>query len=129
MSIIDSLITNRASGTYYNSTDLNRVGQAMQYIAGRIVDMGGSCVVNPKTDWSMQDIPTEAQMAEYLSDLATIRAAYAILQDTPAVPGSMEHLTYGTANAIERILHDVNALLVNAAAAWYYSGEIYGGEV
>lgn len=114
---------------HYNATDLNRVGQAMQYVAERIVDMGGTCVVNPKTDWTMQDIPTEVQMAAYLSDLAVIRAAYAALPDTPTVPSSMERMGYGAANDIERILQDVDTLLTNASAAWFYSGDLYGGEV
>ena len=36
MSIIDTLITNRTRGDYYNITDLNRVGQAMRYVAARL---------------------------------------------------------------------------------------------
>ena len=32
MSIIDTLITDRTRGDYYNITDLNRVGQAMRYV-------------------------------------------------------------------------------------------------
>lgn len=135
--MIETLITDRTQADveqrtakgYYNASDLNRVGQAMRYVAARIVDMGGACAVNPKADWAMQDIPTEAQMAAYLSDLAVMRAAYAALPDTPVAPGSMEHLTYSTANDIERILQDVDMLLTNAAAAWRYSGtDLYSGE-
>ncbi|ODU56966.1 MAG: hypothetical protein ABT01_02975 [Clostridium sp. SCN 57-10] len=134
--MIETLITDRAQADveqrtakgHYNASDLNRVGQAMLNVAARIVGMGGVCAVNPKTDWAMQDIPTEAQMPAYLSDLAAIRAAYASLPDTPDVPGSMEHLTYGAANDIEQMLRDVDWLLTNAAAAWFYSGELYSGE-
>lgn len=135
--MIETLITDRTQAdveqrtakAYYNASDLNRVGQAMLYVAARIVAMGSACVVNPKTDWAMHDIPTETQMAAYLSDLATIRAAYAALPNTPVVPGSMEHLTYDAANDMERILQDVDMLLTNAAAVWRYSGtDLYSGE-
>ncbi|ODU58424.1 MAG: hypothetical protein ABT01_00370 [Clostridium sp. SCN 57-10] len=135
--MIETLITDRTQGDveqrtakgYYNASDLNRVGQAMRYVAARIAGMGGACAVNPKTDWAMHDIPTETQMAAYLSDLATIRAAYAALPNTPAVPVGMDRMGYSEANDIEQILVDIDWLLTNATAAWYYSGtDLYSGE-
>lgn len=122
-------VDRRTAKAFYNAADLNRVGSAARYVADKIILYGGICVVDPKTDWTMQDIPNEGQMEAYLADVAATRAAHSVYPTTPDVPGSMARLTVQAANAIERILHDVNALLVNAAAAWYYSGEIYGGEV
>ncbi len=51
MSIIDTLITDRTRSDYYNITDLNRVGQAMRYVAARLRACGFDVVVTPRTDW------------------------------------------------------------------------------
>ena len=41
----------------------------------------------------------------------------------------MDSLTYIEANNIEQILLDVDALLTLISQGWYYSGEIYAGEI
>ncbi len=113
----------------YNAADLNRVGAAVAYVAGRLADAGYHAPVAPKQDWQMQDIPTLAQMRRYLADISTIRAALAVMQTTPEVPVSMAGLTYTDANSIEQILLDVDALITKLISAYNYSGEIYTGEV
>lgn len=113
----------------YNAVDLNRVGEAVSYIADRLTACGYAVSVSPKTDWATEDIPTPAQLTAYLSDVAAIRAVLAVLPTTPAVPGDMIGLTHREANAIEQILVDVDALISNMEQAWYYSGDLYAGEV
>ena len=113
----------------YNAEDLNRVGAAVLYIAGRLADAGYHAPVEPKQDWQMQDIPTPAQMQRYLADISTIRAALAVMPSTPDAPTSMDKLTYTDANNIEQILLDVDALITKFISAYYYSGEVYTGEV
>lgn len=126
---LSTLITDRGAGTYYNAADLNRVGNAVQYIARRIAKQGYAITVRTKTDWTEADIPTPAQMQRYLADISTIRAALAVMPSTPDAPTSMAGLTYTDANDIEQILLDVDALLTTASLAWYQSGEVYAGEV
>lgn len=113
----------------YNAADLNRVGAAVLYIAGRLADAGYHAPVAPKQDWQMQDIPTPAQMQRYLADIGTIRAALAVMPSTPDAPISMSGLTYTDANDIEQILLDVDALITKLISAYYYSGELIAGEV
>lgn len=113
----------------YNATDLNRVGSAVNYVAGRLNTQGYSVTVAPKIDWTMTDTPTPTQLAAYLADVATIRAALAVYADTPETPADMEKLTFAEANDIERILLDVDALITNMISAFYYTGELYTGEV
>lgn len=79
--------------------------------------------------WSQYNAPTTAQMKQYLANVEALRRAIAVLPTTPATPESMELLDYIRANEIEQILADVDDLLKNMAAAWYYSGEVYCGEV
>ena len=113
----------------YNYEDLNRVGTAVEYLAGRLNATGYSVTVQPKTDWVEADNPTPAQMADYLLQVQVLRDAFAVLPTTPELPADMEGLTFTEANDIERILSDIDRLITNMAAAWFYSGDLFSGEV
>lgn len=137
MSIIDTLITDRTQddvdarndkGTY-NASDLNRVGAAVAYVAWRLLECGTSVYVSPKQDWSESDTPTVSQMERYRSDVATLRDALAAMPTTPQVPVTMSNLTWSEANAIEKILQDTDVLISNMKASWFFSGDLFSGEV
>lgn len=113
----------------YNASDLNRVGAAVAYVAGRLTGYGYAVSVSPRQDWQVADIPTQESMTAYLADVAALRAALTVAAGTPAVPEDMERLTWQEANDIERILLDVDELLTRMAAAWFYSGDLYAAEV
>ena len=113
----------------YNATDMNRVGNAVSYVAQRLTNCGYTVHINPKVDWQIGDIPTVSNLTAYLDDVRAIRAALAVSPATPPVPEDMDKLTYTEANNIEQILLDVNLLIDRIAAAWFYSGELYSGEV
>lgn len=113
----------------YNASDLNRVGSAVAYVAGRLNGYGYAVTVNPKQDWTGSDIPTAGQMAAYLQDVAALRGSIAVMASTPPTPDSASGLTWQEANNIEQILLDVDELLTRMAAAWFYSGDLYAGEV
>ena len=68
-------------------------------------------------------------MASYLRDVAALRGAIAVMASTPQTPDSSSGLTWREANNIEQILLDVDELLTRMAAAWFYSGELYAGDV
>ena len=137
MSIMDTLITDRTQadvdarndkGTY-NASDLNRVGAAVAYVAGRLLECGTSVDVSPKQDWSESDTPTASQLGRYRSDVAALREALAAMPTTPQAPTTMEHLTWGKANDLEKILQDTDVLISNLEAAWFFSGDLFSGEV
>lgn len=113
----------------YNAEDLNRVGTAVEYIAGRLAGYGYAVTVSPKTDWVVGDEPDLAQLEACLADVRALRGAIAVMGSTPKTPEDMTGLTADEANHIEQILKDIDLLLTNMAAAWYDSGEIYAGEV
>ena len=113
----------------YNASDLNRVGSAVNYVANRLGEQGYSVEVSPKTTWQESDIPTEADMEAYRSDVKTIRSVMTVPSSTPPVPEDMAGLTYIEANNIEQILLDVDALVTEMINAYFYSDEISCGEV
>ncbi len=112
----------------YNASDLNRVGEAMKYVAAVLNSYGYSVRVSPKT-WSIGELPTAAQLDPYLEDVRTLRAALTVLPTTPAVPADMEGLTVEEANAIEKILRDVDAQLRTMATTFVpCGGALCGGD-
>ena len=113
----------------YNVADLNRVGAAVAYVAGRLLECGTSVNVLPKQDWSESDTPTASQMERYRSDVVALRDALAAMPTTPQVPATMDGLTWSGANAIEKILQDTDILITNMKAAWFFCGDLFSGEV
>ena len=89
------------------------------------------------TTWQETDEPTYSHLERYRLNVAAVRAVLAMLPTTPETParivassvGATDGLTWSGANDIERILLDVEQLINNMAAAWYYSGDLYAGEV
>lgn len=113
----------------YNASDLNRVGSAVDYVAKRLRSCGIFVSVAPRMDWANGDKPNRAEMASYLADIATLRAALPLRDGTPPAPGDMLSLTWEEANAIESILLAVDEAVTRMSQAWYYSGDLYAGEV
>lgn len=126
----------------YNYTDLNRVGQAVSYIAQKMKTLpqrvaaysaarGGdnvtvvlpydpeSITVSPKTDWAVTDIPMQAAMETYLANLTELRGQLTLPADAPTVPTSMRNLTFSTANDIEYLLYLISAALTELEQSLY----------
>lgn len=146
----------------YDASDLNRVESAVAYLAELLVLLPSELkeyaasngvafdaffdvpydtaayALTTKTDWDELDSPTPEQMARYIENVRALRSAldYA----TSDLPGSMDNLTIGGANAIENALKGLDEAisafdaktkvnLDNTASVWIYSGEIYASEV
>ena len=122
-------VTNKTAKGSYNTSDLNRVGSAMDYLRDRFNANGYHIQINPKTTWREIDVPTQSDMTLYLADVNIIRSTLAVLPGTPEVPADMVGLTYEEANDIERILLAVDDLITNMINAYLYSNEINCGEV
>lgn len=97
--IVPTLATKGA----YNYSDLNRVERCVAEISGRN-DLG----LITKTDWTAWDVPTEADMNRYLSNIVALRSRLTGEESTIALPLTMSNLTYEYANNIELILKAVS---------------------
>ena len=122
-------VENETDKGFYNASDLNRVGAAVEYIAGRFAALGYACPVTVKKDWLTSDAPTASQLETYRQNIVTLRSRIAVMASTPEAPASMAGLHYVKANNIEQILLDLDALITNITKSWYFSGELYAGEV
>ena len=113
----------------YNVSDLDRVGLAVQALTEELLAAGIRVETSPKTDWAASDIPTETQMAQYLADVAAIRAALQLPSTAPETPESMHGLTWQSANNIETILSMVERSLAAMALTLVPCGDgICGGD-
>lgn len=113
----------------YNATDLNRVGAALNYVKARLNSAGFNFTWTANELWQISDIPTPAQMTQYLGYVSDLRSAITVPDNTPDVPTDMVNLTHTEANNIEKILLQVDALVTLMLTMYVYSGEVYCGEV
>ena len=111
-------------GAYKPGVDMNRVGVAVSYIASVLRGYGYAIKVNPKTDWLESDIPTPEQLQVYLANVSAIRNTLAVLPSTPAVPDDMDDLTVEEANAIEKILANVETVIKSMEQIFLHSGQV-----
>lgn len=106
----------------YNASDLNRVGTALNYLAGRLGPICGKIITwTAKTDWAVTDIATASQAETYRQQIQDIRDALAYPAGTPDAP-QLARLTYTGANDIERILTICEELIVNVAKSFRHTG-------
>lgn len=101
----------------YNATDLNRVQEAMEYLADRLRGYGYNVPeikrpsVNGRDYWIIGDIPRKEQMDQYLTNLNYVKNVFGLLKSTPDAPSTMDHITHNEANAIEQILVDIEFVI------------------
>lgn len=89
---------------------------------------GSSTIV--RDYYAIGDRPPESDLAQYLTNVAAIRAVLDIPSDVPPVPTDIsQRITIEDANNIEIILTTVESLLNRISLSWLYSGEVYSGEV
>ena len=92
------------------------------FIAGKKIEY------DPHT-WYELDWPTPETMTIYLLNVAAFRSVFSVMKSTPSVPKDAVGLMVQEANNIEKILVDVNELLMKSTQVWFYSGELFAGEV
>lgn len=110
------------------------------FTAGDVVESASeSDTLDPYT-WYVSDIPTQAQMQTYLQNVVVLKnKTHEILSyydaesqyPLPDAPADMVKLTYQEANDIEQILQSIENQLIYMSNHfyWYYSGEVYAGEI
>ena len=116
--------------SFYNATDLNRVESQTHYVETLLqLYSYFHSQLNCKQDWQMSDFPTESEMKRYLNNIKQLMAVYYLKTTTPKLPTDMDDLTIDEANAIEKILYDMQILIENMVSQFNYCGELYSGEV
>lgn len=130
--IFDRTAEDVAQGTakgYYRHTDLNRVQAAVLAVRARYLDMGYNAVPLPSfRTWAENDIPRWPQMDAYIRAVRSLDGLIPV-PDAPSLPLSPDRLDWIGANAIEKFLFLMDDSADRIAGAWFYSDEIFSGEV
>ncbi len=113
----------------YNFNDMNRVESAVEYVSNRLTEAGYVVLPIVKKDWTGNDKPTLDDIKRHMKNIADIRAALTIFSTTPESPTTEKRLTYQMANDMEQILIDVDDLISRMVSAYFYSNDLYSGEV
>lgn len=109
----------------YNASDLNRVGAAVNYVAGLLTDWGYPYYPDMRTDWAADDYFYAADLRNYLAAVEGLRQRLAARESTPLTPDEVRN--HQQANDIEKIIEDVHLLLQNMIAELPYADMIYSG--
>lgn len=113
----------------YNASDLNRVNIAMDYINDWMLAAGYSSGFSDQgITWTVEDIPVQSQMAAYLENVEALKDVFP-MPGAPDAPETMQFLTYIGANNIETILVLIDRVRPLLQRSWFYSNEIFCGEV
>ena len=113
----------------YTYRDLNRVEEAVEYVA-MMLQENSYFVEAPQTRrWSVADKPNETDFKRYLDNIALLRNAAPVFKTTPQVPQSVDGLDVHTANDIEKILLDIERVINGIIESWFFLDEMYSSEV
>lgn len=113
----------------YNHTDLNRVEEAVTFVAERLREFGYVSDVPLPRLWSIEDKPTEEDLSQCFGKVATLREATTVWASTPKAPRSIDGFDANKANDLEQILVDIHQVLNYIKDAWFFSGDLYSAEV
>lgn len=72
--------------------------------------------------WYESDAPVPSQMARYRANVAAVRGALRLPEETPETPETMRRLTTAEANSIEMILLALNFILNQIPASVRHCG-------
>ena len=105
-----------ADGKFYSNAGTG------SFTAGPVVTWEEPTETLDPYTWYESDVPVPSQMARYRANVAAVRAALRMPEETPGVPETMRRLTTAEANSIEMILLVLNFILNQIPAAVRHCG-------
>lgn len=113
----------------YNYTDLNRVMAWQKYISDLLNEKGYGNTITILGNFVMGQIPHMSEFQTYKQNIVNLRNAFYVKEDTPTPPTpSKNSLTIDEANAIEKILYDMEYLIDSLSSVYIHSGVSRAGQ-
>ena len=133
--ILDDLIYYRTQadvdgGTaigYYNYTDLNRAGEACNYIRDMFASYGYAVPDALRVDWTERDLPQYSDTMQYIRVIRALSDIVVYMPRVPDLPFDMAKFGFLSANNIEEALYHLGRIAENIPATWYECGQIESG--
>lgn len=116
-------IANKTAKAYYNANDFNRIESNCEILANLL-----NVNITVKTNWTMTDKPTTTQLQRIVNNVALLRQNYHVYANCPQNP-QMPVNNYNKANALERIMFDINDIYQKNIETALYTGTFYTGEI
>ena len=113
----------------YTYRDMNRVEDAVQYVAQRLQEAGYLRSLPITRTWSVEEKPNAEDFKRYFDNVEMIRNSIPVWATTPAAPSGVSGFDVKQANALEQILLDVELILEYIPLAWFYLDDVYSAEV
>ena len=118
-------VENGTSKGYYNYTDLNRVETWCEYLADLLNSYSYPVSISIKKNWNMSDLPNVNDMERIRCNVNVIKTAFYSYTD---IPENLNYMTIEKANAIEKILYEIDNLIRNMGNEFRYSNTFCSGE-
>lgn len=114
---------------FYNYTDKNRVENAVKQINEVLIQYGYmNDVLTIIEDRNIDSIDDKASITRYLNNIQVLINNFYVLQTTPSLPSNLDDLDITKANNIEKILYDINTILVGTLDYMVHSGVSASGQ-
>lgn len=112
----------------YNYTDFERVETAVSTLSAILRQYGyaNNVTLSEASTFTYSYIRKKGELQTYLNNISILKNAFPVSQEI--VPNINEWLTYEGANAIEKILYDIDTGISNMEQNWKYVGEVISGE-
>lgn len=119
-------VINKTEKGYYNVSDLNRVEEWCKYLAELLTGYGYPVRIETKTNWTIADFPYAEEMERIRNNVSMIKQAYSYVS-TQTVPETLDKIDIEKANAIEKILFDIDELMNKMEFGFRKSGTFSSG--
>ncbi len=118
-------IDNDTEKGQYTYTDLNRVEFWCKYIADILNSYNYYVSINVKTNWKESDYHWSEDLERIRDNINRLKQAYFSFTQ---IPENLEYMTWEKANAIEKILYEIDSLIRNMGNEFRYSNTFCSGE-
>lgn len=114
----------------YNTSDVNRVMSAMEYITNFINSQGYAFKFEPWQEWDNNDIFNQANWQDYLNRIKMVRQYLPLPESIPQAPTTLfVSQAYQRANDIETILLSIENYIVQMINGYLFLDDVELGEI
>lgn len=109
-------------------TTLNRIENKQKEIKNTINSMGYYNTPTTNKEWSYLDIFSGGDFGRILNNINYLRHSFFTYKDTPITPNN-NYTNYQVINDVEKIMHDIGAMINDVQSLYIECGTIECGEV
>lgn len=118
-------VLNKTPKGKYEYTDLNRIEEWCEYLAEILNSYSYNVNITVKTNWTRLDMPTVSKIERIRQNVLQLKNAY---YSFTQVPINLNFMTFEKANDIEKILNEIDILLVHMENYFVYCGVLNCGQ-